>query len=100
MELPVAMRQGQHKLGREFVTRYADHNAVDRASPFDLDPTVLTTGDVVAIGAFGDNAFKNNPEWDDNNVHWLKVLVDARTREVFAYQPQIVPGNRVAVPAP
>jgi hypothetical protein len=52
------------------------------------------------VETFGDNAFKNNPEWDDNNVHWLKVLVDARTREVFAYQPQIVPGNRVAVPAP
>jgi len=28
------------------------------------------------------------------------VLVDARDREVFAYQPQIVPGNRTAVPPP
>jgi hypothetical protein len=26
--------------------------------------------------------------------------VDARSREVFTYQPQIVPGNRTAVPAP
>jgi hypothetical protein len=28
------------------------------------------------------------------------VLVDSRSREVFAFQPQIVPANRVAVPAP
>ena len=56
VELPVAMRQGQHKLGRVLVTRNADHNAVDRALPFDLDPTALTTRDVVTIGAFGDDA--------------------------------------------
>lgn len=31
---------------------------------------------------------------------WLKVSVDPRSREVFSYQPQIVPSNRVAVPAP
>jgi hypothetical protein len=35
-----------------------------------------------------------------NDVHWVKVLVDARSRDVFAFQPQVVPGNRVAVPAP
>ena len=36
----------------------------------------------------------------NNDVHWLKVLVDPGSREVFAFQPQIVPANRVAVPAP
>ena len=36
----------------------------------------------------------------NNDVHWLKVTVDPRSREVFSYQPQIVPANRVAVPAP
>jgi len=35
-----------------------------------------------------------------NDCNWLKVYVDARSREVFAYQPQVVPANRVAVPAP
>jgi hypothetical protein len=44
--------------------------------------------------------FGDHQENGNNDVHWLKVLVDARTREVFAYQNQIVPGNRVAVPAP
>ena len=47
------------------------------------------------VETFGDHQENGN-----NDVHWLKVLVDPRSREVFAYQPQIVPANRVAVPAP
>jgi hypothetical protein len=47
------------------------------------------------VETFGDNAGNGN-----NDVHWLKVQVDPGSREVFAYQAQIVPGNRVAVPAP
>jgi hypothetical protein len=47
------------------------------------------------VETFGDNQANG-----DNDVHWLKVLVDAGSREVFSYQPQIVPGNRTAVPAP
>ena len=44
--------------------------------------------------------FGNNPANGNNDVHWLKVLVDPHSREVFAYEPQMVPGNRTAVPAP
>jgi len=44
--------------------------------------------------------FGNNQGNGNNDVQWLKVVVDARSREVFAYQPQIVPANRTAVPAP
>ena len=47
------------------------------------------------VETFGDNQANGT-----NDVNWLKVLVDPRSREVFAYQPQIVPANRVAVPAP
>jgi hypothetical protein len=47
------------------------------------------------VETFGDNAPNGN-----NDVHWLKVFVDAKNREVFAYQPQIVPGDRTAVPEP
>jgi hypothetical protein len=43
----------------------------------------------------GDNAQNGN-----NDVHWVKVLVDPDSREVFAFEPQVVPGNRTAVPAP
>ena len=47
------------------------------------------------VETFGDNQANGN-----NDVQWLKVHVDARTREVFSYEAQIVPSNRVAVPAP
>ena len=47
------------------------------------------------VETFGNNAANGN-----NDVQWLKVIVNPRSREVFSYQPQIVPANRVAVPAP
>ena len=47
------------------------------------------------VETFGDNAANGN-----NDVNWLKVIVDPHSREVFAYQPQIVPSNRTAVTAP
>jgi hypothetical protein len=47
------------------------------------------------VETFGDNQGNGN-----NDVHWLKVIVDARSRDVFTYQAQIVPANRTAVPAP
>lgn len=52
------------------------------------------------VETFGDNTFKTDPSSDDNNCQWVKVTVDPRSREVFSFQPQIVPANRVAVPAP
>ncbi|MGJ7512573.1 hypothetical protein [Variovorax sp. GT1P44] len=47
------------------------------------------------VETFGDNQANGT-----NDVNWLKVHVDVRDREVFGYQPQIVPSNRTAVPAP
>jgi len=47
------------------------------------------------VETFGDNQGNGT-----NDVNWLKVTVDPRSREVFSYQAQIVPGNRTAVPAP
>jgi hypothetical protein len=47
------------------------------------------------VETFGDNQANGT-----NDVNWLKVRVDPRSREVFSYQAQIVPANRVAVPAP
>ena len=45
--------------------------------------------------------YGDNQQNGTNDVNWLKVNVDARSREVFnAISPQVVPGNRVAVPAP
>jgi len=47
------------------------------------------------VETFGDNASNVTLT---NDVQWVKVLVDPNSREVFAYQAQIVPANRVAVP--
>ena len=44
------------------------------------------------VETFGDNQANGT-----NDVHWTKVVVDPRSRDVFSYQAQIVPGNRVAV---
>jgi hypothetical protein len=51
------------------------------------------------VETFGDHTFAGHPEWDTNDVHWVKTLVDPQSRDVFAFQPQIVPANRVAVPS-
>jgi len=47
------------------------------------------------VETFGDNQASGT-----NDVNWVKVFVNPRSREVFSYEAQIVPGNRVAVPAP
>jgi hypothetical protein len=47
------------------------------------------------VETFGDNQANGN-----NDVHWVKALVDPHSRDVFAFQAQIVPANRVAVPTP
>jgi hypothetical protein len=62
--------------------------------PF-LDASGRRLENFTRVETFGNNAGNGN-----NDVQWLRVDVDARTREVFSYQPQIVPDNRVAVPAP
>ena len=46
------------------------------------------------VETYGDNAANGL-----NDVHWVKALVDPESRDVFAFQAQVVPGNRTAVPA-
>jgi hypothetical protein len=65
---------------------------VDR--PF-LDPQGRRLENFTRVETFGDNQGNGN-----NDVNWVKVLVDPRSREVFAFQAQIVPANRTAVPVP
>jgi hypothetical protein len=47
------------------------------------------------VETFGNNAANGN-----NDVNWVKVTVDPRSRDVFSFQAMMVPGNRTAVPAP
>jgi len=62
--------------------------------PF-LDSTGRRLENFTRVETFGDNQGNGT-----NDVNWIKVFVNSRSREVFTYQPQIVPGNRVVVPAP
>jgi hypothetical protein len=47
------------------------------------------------VETFGNNAANGN-----GDLNWIKVTVQPRSREVFSYQAQIVPGNRTAGPPP
>ena len=47
------------------------------------------------VETFGNSAANGN-----NDVHWVKVSVDLRSRDVFSFEAMMVPGNRTAVPAP
>lgn len=60
-----------------------------------LDSTGRRLENFTRVETFGDHQ-----ENGVNDVHWLKVLVDPKSRDVFAFQAQIVPANRVAVPNP
>jgi hypothetical protein len=53
------------------------------------------------VETFGDNTFTKptpHPEWDNNHVFWVKALVDPNSRDVFAFQAQIVPRCRPEQP--
>jgi hypothetical protein len=62
--------------------------------PF-LDSTGKRLENFTRVETFGDNQANGN-----NDVRWLKVTVDRRSRDVFSYQAVNVPANRTAVPAP
>jgi hypothetical protein len=64
-----------------------------------LDANGRRVENFTRVETFGDHTFAGHPEWDTNDVHWVKALVDPQSRDVFAFQPQIVPANRVAVPS-
>ena len=42
------------------------------------------------VETFGDHTFSAHPEWDTNDVHWVKALVDPQSRDVFAFQPPLI----------
>lgn len=67
---------------------------------FRIDKPFLDAGgrrleNFTRVETSGDNAANGN-----NDVQWLKVIVDPKSRDVFSYLPMVVPGNREAVPAP
>jgi hypothetical protein len=59
-----------------------------------LDSTGARIENFTRVETFGDHQ-----ENGTNDVNWLKVLVDPNSREVFAFEQQIVPANIVQHPA-
>jgi hypothetical protein len=91
-EYLVALRAEVITFGRPVAYVHGDSHYFRVDKPL-LDAQGRRLENFTRVETFGDNQGNGN-----NDVHWLKVLVDPRSREVFAYQPQIVPANRTAVP--
>ncbi len=89
-EFLLALRSEVIAFARPVAYVHGDSHYLRIDKPF-LDSLGRRLENFTRVETFGDNAPNGN-----NDVHWLKVLVDADSREVFSYQPQTVPGNRVA----
>jgi hypothetical protein len=90
----VALRQATIDYRRPVAYVHGDSHYFRVDKPF-LDARGRRLENFTRVETFGDNQANGN-----NDVQWVKVLVDPSSRDVFAYQPQIVPANRTAVPAP
>ncbi len=90
----VALRERTIEFKRPVVYVHGDSHYFRVDKPL-LDSQGRRLENFTRVETFGDHQ-----ENGLNDVHWLKVLVDPKSRDVFAFQPQIVPANRVAVPAP
>ena len=90
----VALRAEVTAFKRPVAYVHGDSHYFRIDKPF-LDSAGRRLENFTRVETFGDNAANGL-----NDVHWVKALVDPRSRDVFAFQPQIVPANRVAVPAP
>jgi hypothetical protein len=93
-DLLVALRDETIAFRRPVVLVHGDSHYFRIDKPL-LDSQGRRLENFTRVETFGDNAANGL-----NDVHWVKVLVDPKSRDVFAFQPQIVPANRVAVPAP
>jgi hypothetical protein len=88
----LALRAEVVRFRRPVVYVHGDSHYFRIDSPF-LDAQGRRFENFTRLETFG-----NNPNNGNNDVRWVKVNVDARTREVFSFLSQIVPGNRVARP--
>jgi hypothetical protein len=90
----VALRDQTIAFGRPVVYVHGDSHYFRVDKPL-LDSQCRRLENFTRVETFGDNAANGN-----NDAHWVKALVDPHSRDVFAFQAQIVPANRIAVPAP
>lgn len=93
-EFLIALRNEVVAFRRPVAYVHGDSHYFRIDKPF-LDAAGRRLENFTRVETFGDNAQNGN-----NDVHWVKALVDPRGREVFKFEMQIVPGNRAAVQAP
>jgi hypothetical protein len=89
-----ALRDQTIAFGKPVVYVHGDSHYFRVDKPL-LDSQGRRLENFTRVETFGDNQANGL-----NDVHWVKVLVDPHSRDVFAFQPQIVTANRTAVPAP
>jgi hypothetical protein len=89
-----ALREETAAFRRPVAVVHGDSHYFRIDKPF-LDANGRRLENFTRVETVGDHQENGN-----NDVHWLKVTVDPASREVFSFQPQIVPANRTAVPAP
>jgi hypothetical protein len=90
----LALRAEVIAFKRPVVYVHGDSHYMRVDKPF-LDAQGRRLENFTRVETFGDNQQNGT-----NDVHWIKVNVDPRSRDVFSFQTKIVPANRVAVPAP
>jgi len=84
----VKLRQLTIDLGKPVVYVHGDSHYFRVDKPLQ-DKNGLRIENFTRVETFGDNAPTTN------DVHWVKALVDPESRDVFAFQQQIVPANNV-----
>jgi len=90
----LALREAVVEFRKPVAYVHGDSHYFRVDKPF-LDAEGRRLENFTRVETFGNSAASGN-----NDVQWLKVRVEPGSREVFSYEPQIVPANRTAVPAP
>src|SRR5262249_47595838 len=84
----VKLRQLTIDFGKPVVYVHGDSHYFRVDKPLQ-DKNGLRIENFTRVETFGENAPSTN------DVQWVKALVDPESRDVFAFQPQIVPANNV-----
>jgi hypothetical protein len=86
-EFLVALRDETVAFGKPVAAVHGDSHYFRVDKPL-LDAAGRRVQNFTRVETFGDHAENNN-----NDVQWVRVEVDPDSREVFAFQPQIIPSN-------
>lgn len=83
----VAMRQDVIAFGKPVAYVHGDSHYFRVDKPL-LDANGLRIENFTRVETFGDNQ-----QMGTDDVNWVKALVDPKSRDVFAFEPEVVPAN-------